>query len=93
MQMTDFIVNPLLRTQLDIYCINLRFDYDKKIVDTFFDKVFYAISQDERFVNEHGNIIVMHLIINAVNSLERKLLKGFLEYIESYHKIYNVNKS
>lgn len=88
MKMSPMKVNPLLRTQLDIYCTNLRFKHSKNIVDTFFDKVFFAISQDSRFINEHGNIIIMHLIVNAHDSFERKLLKGFLEYIESYHKDY-----
>lgn len=89
MNMSPMKVNPLLRTQLDIYCLNLRFYYSKNVVDTFFEKVFFAIAQDSKYIYEHGNFIIMHLIVSANNSLERKLLKGFLEYIESYHKEYH----
>lgn len=82
--MVEYKINPSLKLQLDIYCTNLRFEYDKKIVDTFFDKVFYAFYKDDRFVKDDSTFVILHLIAVSNNSLERKLLKGFLSYMHTF---------
>lgn len=73
-----------LKLQLDVFCTNLRFDYNKKVVDTFYDKVYYAFFKDDRLVKYDSTFIILHLISVSNNSLERKLLRQFLSYMHTF---------
>lgn len=80
----NYSVNPIIKLQIDYYCLKLSLEYEDNIVKRLYEKVYYAFYKDERFVRSDTTFVLQHLITVASNKLERDLLRGLLKYMHSF---------